>query len=212
MSVKINNSAGGSVTLDSTTTSNEALTLPTGGGTLIGTAPSTSGNILTSDGTDWTSAAPAAGGKVLQVLQSVVTSVASVSPGSAWTDWTGLSVTITPTSSTSKILITASVNHSGSGNHDSAQRLVRDATAICIGDADGSWLRATTGGNVLRQEHEMANYSVNYLDSPSTTSATTYKLQVWDNATMWLNRETNATFYAGNAIGASTITVMEIGA
>jgi len=62
MSVKINNSAGGSVTLDSTTTSNEALTLPTGGGTLIGTAPSTSGNILTSDGTDWTSATPAAGG------------------------------------------------------------------------------------------------------------------------------------------------------
>ena len=152
------------------------------------------------------------GGKVLQVLQSVVTSVASVSPGSAWTDWTGLSVTITPTSSTSKILITASVNHSGSGNHDSAQRLVRGATAICIGDANGSWLRATTGGNVLRQAHEMANYSINYLDSPSTTSATTYKLQCWDNATMWLNRETNATFYAGNAIGASTITVMEIGA
>ena len=37
MSVKINNSAGGSVTLDSTTTSNEALTLPTGGGTLAKT-------------------------------------------------------------------------------------------------------------------------------------------------------------------------------
>ena len=151
-------------------------------------------------------------GKVLQVLQTVVTNQASVNPSSSWTDWTGLSVTITPSSTSSKILVTASVNTSAGNNHDSAQRLMRDSTPICIGDSYGSWLRATTGGGVHRQAHEMTNYSINYLDSPATTSATTYKLQCWDNTTMWLNRENNSTFYSGNSVGASTITVMEIGA
>ena len=213
LKVSGNASGTGVITLEAPNTNTDrAITLPDSAGALVNTAPSTSGNILTSDGTNWTSAAPAAGGKVLQVVQTVVTSATSVSPGSNWTDWSGLSVTITPTSSSSKILVTASVNHSGSGNHDSAQRLMRGSTAICIGDSFGSWLRATSGGGVARQAHEMAHFSVSYLDSPSTTSATTYKLQCWDNAAMWLNRENNTTYYAGNSTGASTITVMEIGA
>ncbi len=153
------------------------------------------------------------GGKVLQVVSATVTDTPSITTSSGWVDWSGLSVTITPTLATSKILITASVNVSN--NSDSAQRLVRGSTAICIGDQQGSNRnRATTGGNIHRGAHEMMQYSVNYLDSPNTTSATTYKMQATDNnsQTQYLNREETDSDQVDDSIGASTITVMEIGA
>jgi len=68
LKVSGNASGTGVITLEAPNTNTDrAITLPDSAGELINIAPSTSGNVLTSDGTDWTSAAAAAGGKVLQV-------------------------------------------------------------------------------------------------------------------------------------------------
>ena len=152
-------------------------------------------------------------GKVLQVVSTTVTDTPSIVANQSWVDWSGLSVTITPSASSSKVLVTASVNVSN--NADSAQRLVRGSTPICIGNQVGSNRnRSTTGGNIHRGDHEMVQYSVNFLDSPSTTSATTYKMQGTDNSGIayYLNREHSDSDQVDDSIGASTITVMEIGA
>ena len=170
---------------------------------LTGALPAISGASLTGITT----------GKVLQVVSTTVTDTPSITSSGSWVDWSGLSVTITPSASSSKILVTASVNISN--NADTAQRLVRGSTAICIGEQQGSNRhRSTTGGNIHRGDHEMVQYSVNYLDSPNTTSATTYKMQGTDNTgvAFYLNREHTDSDQADDSIGASTITVMEIGA
>jgi len=181
-------------------------------------ATGSSGQVLTSAGAGAapTMAAAAGGGKILQVVSTTVTDTPSITTSSGWVDWSGLSVVITPSATSSKVLVTASVNIST--NADSAQRLVRmisTSTPICIGDQVGSNRnRSTTGGNIHRGDHEMMQYSVNYLDSPNTTSATTYKMQGTDNNsdTFYLNRESADSDQADDSIGASTITVMEIGA
>ena len=79
LKVSGNASGTGVITLEAPNTNTDrAITLPDSAGELINIAPSTSGNVLTSDGTDWTSAA--AGGKVLQVVDgSTTTSTASTS-------------------------------------------------------------------------------------------------------------------------------------
>jgi hypothetical protein len=149
-------------------------------------------------------------GHILQVKSTTVTDTPSITSSSQWLDWTGLSVSITPSSASNKIFITASINVSTAS--DSAQRLVRGSTPICIGNASASRRQATSGGNIHRGDHEMCQFSVNYLDSPNTTSATTYKMQGIDETseTQWLNRERTDGDEASDSIGASTITVMEV--
>ena len=86
------------------------------------------------------------GGGIIQVKQTAKTDTFSNTNTSSHVDVTGLSVTITPTSATSKILIELSII-SGHSSHTTVMglQLVRDTTAICIGDADGNRTRYTTG-------------------------------------------------------------------
>ena len=143
---------------------------------------------------------------VLQVVSTTKTDSFSVA-STTYTDITGLSVAITPKFATSKILVLANV----SGSIVAYVQLVRGSTNICIADAAGSRVRATqsiytAAGNIPN------NSSFSFLDSPSTTSTTTYKIQVRAEAgTVFVNRGSTDTD-AGTSFPrtTSTITVMEI--
>jgi hypothetical protein len=120
-------------------------------------------------------------GKLAQVVSTSKTDTFT-SSSTSFTDITGLSVSITPTSATSKILVIAQV--SGSMDTSVASlffRMMRDSTAINIGDAASTRTRATFGfSNTIQAESVVGNAS--FLDSPATTSATTYKMQGMNTA------------------------------
>ena len=159
--------------------------------------------------------AEAGGGKVLQVVQTVKTDTFS-NTGNTFVDITGLSVSITPSATSSKILIFATLNGS---SHDRyyAVRLVRDSTDIFIGDTSGSRRRVTltfdSNGSNEDQDYVQRNVHLTYLDSPSTTSATTYKPQIamYDSSsTAYINRPYYDTDASWITRSASNIIAMEI--
>jgi len=140
----------------------------------------TNGHTLVADSAEATGlkwAAPAGGGKVLQVVQATTSTVTTVA-STTMTD-SGLSVTITPTLSSSKVLILVSQGLLLARNSDRALggwRLMRGATEILNGN-DGFFILANLGGSTY-QTNMQAYFALNYLDTPSTTSATTYKTQI----------------------------------
>jgi len=139
--------------------------------------------------------------RVLQVVSTTLTTAVSVG-GSAWGDVTGLSATITPSATSSKILIFVSVN----GGTYAQFKLTGGNTASYRGTGGDQAASATIAGN----NDYVQNASLNYLDSPASVAAITYQVQAKDKvgATVYINRsQTSATAYT-----ASTITVMEISA
>jgi len=150
------------------------------------------------------------GGKVLQVVSTTKTDTFATNPSSTFIDVTGLSVSITPSSASNKILIQISISGSGpTGTNIAHFRLVRGATAIYLGDAGGSRSRGfatAIDSDTNSQEH----VSGVFLDSPNTTSSTTYKIQTISNGTVYVNRSANDTDADTRSRTASTITVMEI--
>ena len=152
-------------------------------------------------------------GTIIQVVQTTKTDTFS-STSSSFTDLTGMSVSITPTSTSSKILVSFSLGcfQNGTAGSRAFVNIVRDSTNILIGDAatghECTYAVCTRSAN---NNHIQVPVSGQVLDSPSTTSATTYKLQCSvgnDGGTMTLNRPNTADAQSGNA--ASTITVMEV--
>jgi hypothetical protein len=142
-------------------------------------------------------------GRILQVV-SVNTSSTTTLNSSTPTDVTGLSVSITPTSSSSKIFITVSVPVSAVSI---AQfNLVRGSTSIGVGS--GGTYNSTFITSCIGNSNYMMTPSFNYLDSPATTSATTYKLQMFTDSNATVNKRTADSVFATTA----TITVMEISA
>ena len=145
------------------------------------------------------------GGGIVQIKQSFKNDSASTNSGTYSNVSSDLNVTITPTSSSSKILFTGYLYIAGSGA-ETTFRLKRGNTDIGVSstlddDADGSFC---IGGSSL---YRMANFA--FLDSPSTTSATTYSIE-WRNhaGTMYLNR----TWDSGWFHGASATTCYEVSA
>jgi hypothetical protein len=173
----------------------------------------TSGQVLTSNGAGSApSMQDAGGGKVLQVVSTTKTDTFSNS-SSTLTDITGLSATITPSSTSSKILVLVSTNCSNTAvNGRVFMRLMRDATPICVGNASGV-IRQISMITQVDSTNNAQIVNITNLDSPNTTSATTYKVQhavlVSTGRINYLGGETNSTNYGRNA---STITLMEIGA
>jgi hypothetical protein len=148
-------------------------------------------------------------GKILQVLQTTKVDAFSTTSTSN-VDITGYSVSITPTSATSKILVMCqiAVGHSANGAN-CFLTLVRDSTDIFLTTV-GSF---TTGTIEWNNQDAFSSASVIpfpiiYLDSPATTSATTYKVQTsTSTGTQFINR--SATGVYG---GTSSITVLEVSA
>jgi hypothetical protein len=153
---------------------------------------------------------------ILQVVQDIKTDTFTTSSAS-FVDITGLSVAITPKSASSKILIFTDLNvsmSSGSGSSAHVQ-LAGGNSGTYIGDAASNRVRASssTGARVSTSFQEL-NYTINstFLDSPNTTSAVTYKLQMRSGASdaIYVNRTGADTDNSNFARTASSITVMEV--
>lgn len=152
-------------------------------------------------------------GAVLQVVSTTKTDTFDTTSTSL-TDITGLSVTITPNFTTSKVFIILDVHIVG---HDAGTGivLVRGSTEIAKGDTSGSKNAFTSIGQFSNDQspnkYEGGNTTATFLDSPSTTSATTYKVQGKVLSTKLIVNQTRYDVDNANASRArSTITVMEI--
>jgi hypothetical protein len=165
------------------------------------------GQVLTVAGGVPSWATPAGGGgKILQVVQGTTTTAVTIA-STTLTD-TGITATITPSSATSKVLImiaSSSVQYRNTDASYAGAKLLRGATNIRDWFT-GQWSGiGVTGGNTeVTLKH---NQSIVYLDSPATTSATTYKLQSAVSSTA---NGGNIEFQSGNA--PSVIILMEVGA
>ena len=147
-------------------------------------------------------------GSVVQVVSAIKTDKQTVT-STSFVDVSDLSVSITPTSSTSKVLVT----FDGHGGHDNQNyflwNIVRDSTAIAqpAGSNPYPATANTYVGDSVASGYAIMKYGMTFLDSPSTTSATTYKIQVrTTGGTATVNGRPSNT----NGAAISTITVMEI--
>ena len=215
---------GGTPTITAPTISAPVLSGTTTGTYTLGGTPTISSPTLVTPAlgtpasgtlTNCTGVAAAAlpAGSVLQVVSTTKTDVFTTT-STSFVDVTGLSVSITPSSASNKILVLVQVN----GSQDVAVnrtylKLLRDSTAINMGDAAGSRIRGFGGFSAA--DHSIASCPVSgmFLDSPATTSSTTYKLQVVlaaGSGTCFINRTDLDGDEVGQIRTASTITVMEI--
>lgn len=159
----------------------------------------------------WIGAVSRSGG-VLQVLSATKTDAFSTT-STSFVDVTGLSVSITPRSTSSKIMVSVSINVSQTVGYAVIGRLVRDTTPLAIGDDSG--LANQQEASFQSYESQATNQdhkTITYLDSPSSTSTLTYKVQInaGNGATAYVNRsqQDEAQVYAARTV--SSITVMEI--
>jgi hypothetical protein len=117
-------------------------------------------------------------GKILQVIQAVKTDTFS-HLNEAFADITGLSVAITPTSSSSKIMIRYGGCMASGPNRAGHIKLLRGSTDIFIGDQGATTSQARASSTCVQNNtYYVSAFGGEFLDSPSTTSATTYKLQI----------------------------------
>jgi hypothetical protein len=159
---------------------------------------------------DIVSLVPITPAKILQVVSTTKTDTFTTT-STSFTDVTGLSVSITPSSASNKILVMCNVNGSVTGSTFKAGlRLLRDSTAIAIGDAAGS--RSRGFGQLSAPSYQMLSSSITFLDSPSSTSSVTYKIQLLSQSgsTAVINRTGDDADQAETLRTASSITVMEV--
>jgi hypothetical protein len=201
--VAISGNASGTGTLTiaaPNTNSNYTLTLPENTGTLISTK--SAGTVL----------------QVVNTFKSDTTSATSAATLDTWVDITGMSVTITPSSSSNKILILYTLNINAASGESVAIQFLRGSTAVGNGDAASNRLVCFADTRMgATGQFEMGIYSGTYLDSPVTTSSTTYKIQwrkPYDNGStpIYLNRSYDDSDNNDRPRGSSSITVMEIAA
>ena len=155
---------------------------------------------------------PAGGGKIGQVLQGKKTDTFTTD-ATTWIDIPDLTVDITPAATSSKILVMMCVVGNGKPAASGAVlRIVRDSTAIALGDAAGSRVQATS--SIYTGEYYGVQAGVmTWLDEPGLDVAITYKIQGFcsnPTNTMHINRFTTDTDGTDIPRTVSTITVMEV--
>jgi hypothetical protein len=168
-----------------------SLVAPSAAGTTTLTLPTTSGTIVTSASSLTASQLPA--GSVLQVVQTVLTG--SVSTASTADVSSGLTASITPSSTSNKILLMVAGGKA---------YIAGGAHVIVTAYRNGSTLGSGARSTPIEGSANGANHSLNYLDSPSSTSSVTY--------TIYYRSSTGATAYFAdsNTYGNATLTLMEI--
>jgi hypothetical protein len=160
-------------------------------------------------------------GAILQVVQVVKTDAFSGSAGATWADISGMSASITPTSASSKILVTVDLKGAAGENYSVIRsRLLRGSTAIFFGDAASARPQSmnqfymASGG--AGGGYYVAQLGGTFLDSPATTSSVTYKVQFGGDGTsqvVFINRtqgDRDGSTYDSRV--PSSITLMEIAA
>tara|TARA_B100000123_G_C25645270_1_gene390673 strand:+ start:43 stop:588 length:546 start_codon:yes stop_codon:yes gene_type:complete len=152
-------------------------------------------------------------GKILQVVSATKTDTFSTS-SSSFTDITGLSVAITPSSASNKIFLVVNLHGIGDSGTQMYVEILRtsDNTSVCIGDTRGSRVRASLGTGYYDQQNDVNSQGINFLDSPNTTSAFNYKLRTrtQGNGTIYINRSDQDHDSAQSGTLASTITAIEV--
>jgi len=156
-------------------------------------------------------------GAILQVVQTVKTDTFSrTSSGSDYGEITGLSVSITPSSASSKILIFASISCSVTASNRVGLRLAVNSSAITAytGDASGSRTRAASATWASAAGNDLSHLTLNYLHSPGSTSAQSYSIQgsAEGTSTFYLNRAATNVDSINVYVGASSIIAMEVAA
>ena len=157
--------------------------------------------------------ANAPSGSVIQVVQATKTNTQGIN-ASGWTDISGLSLNITPTSTSSTILILAQVQVGTSEQFsvDSGLGIYRNSTLVLQGDAAGSRSRTTVGVGA-RARYEINSNSIMYVDNPATTSSTNYNIKFFrsgTDGTMQINREMDDADASSSFRTTSSIIAMEI--
>jgi hypothetical protein len=194
-SVAISGNAGGTgvFTLASpSSSSNYTLTLPAVSGTLVAT------------GTP---------GMIVQVVQTALTTTTSLNANTTATAVSGMSAVITPTLSTSKILVQMMLNYACQGTTYGGY-FTRNSTIIGVGAAGSGQQQCGFGMAYVTDNNQTNSFIYNYLDSPATTSALTYQLYLNnDNSTtVYINRSVTDSAGATGKRSISTITLYEIAA
>ena len=160
-------------------------------------------------------------GNILQVVSTTKTDVYSETFATAGegAGITGFTVSITPSSTSSKILLTGfmSIGSDDTNNNLQSYRIYRDTTLIGIGDSDGSTSRVTGSCNLDNGGNRVPGVAaINFLDSPSTTSSVTYSVRFFQayatNVVLYLNRGGDTLDAATRHRAISTITAMEVAA
>ena len=151
----------------------------------------------------------------IQVVSATKTNTQTItSTTTGWTDVSGLSITLTraKASSSGKVRIQAVIpSTTNNGNHGMAFRIVRGSTAIGVGDADGSRLRATSNTGYAGA-HSNVPGVIDFIDnSPGSSATVTYKIQakVYSSLTGYINRsqfDTDADDYSFRTISTLTLT------
>jgi hypothetical protein len=167
------------------------------------------------NGTDWVSAIPASTG-ILQVVSVTMPDDFSASLViAARTAVPGLTASITPSSSSSKILISGQISGTTTGQYWFGH-LFRGATQISGGTIEGLRTAGVTGGvgSQSISPDGVDNIFFTFLDSPATTSSLTYSIEVSHNSSLtqtdYVNRTQNDSNDAQNRRTVSTITLMEV--
>ena len=144
------------------------------------------------------------GGGIVQIKSTHITT-AFTTQSETYTDITGHSVTITPTRADSKILIDYRVSwmHTSSNGASATLRLLRNGTNIGVPVATDDRMGILLLS--LGSTQNMSNSSINYLDSPATTSAVTYDVRVRVSGG-------SGTFYWAVSSTVCTLTLMEVSA
>jgi hypothetical protein len=157
-------------------------------------------------GSAWAAIGGGGGGKVLQVVQGT-TSTSTTIATTTYTDTT-LTATITPSAATSKILVITMqnyTNYAATNAAYSAIKLLRGATDVYVSPSNFG-LGGTYAAGATAVESRGTS-SIVYLDSPSTTSATTYKTQARPE-----NTASSQNVIFQQSANPSTIVLLEIGA
>ncbi|UOF80278.1 hypothetical protein [Caudoviricetes sp.] len=205
------------------------LQLPSGGNLTIAAADSASNNVATFPANTGTVITTGSSGKVipaaalpagciLQVVSATKTDTYGFAGAGTFSSIPGLSVTITPTSSTSKFLIISNIMLGvAAGSASAILQYVRNSTVIDIGNAAGSRPQVSAGyySGDTAGTASFASISATYLDSPATGSTITYSIQGASSTstTVYVNRTVDDRNFTGyDPRGTSTITVMEIAA
>lgn len=148
-------------------------------------------------------------GKIGQVVQATDQTATSISASAGTFYIAGASASITPTSSSSKILVQISLSAIQNASGKSITKLVRTApsTVALLSNTGGSNINGTFGGVFLGDGNYIHCLNFTFLDSPSTTSLCTYTTQVGssDPITFYVNRSVADTVRA-----SSTMTLMEV--
>jgi len=201
------------------------LNAASGGGSFSLQAPSSSANnrVMTlpdsADGTILTTTNPKTG-NILQVAQAIKTDTQTQTNTATFLAVTGMTVSITPSSSSNKILVQGKVCIGGSSETDrSGLRIVRTVsgsdTAIGIADAASNRSRFTSGptGSYNQFTNTIVETPFFFLDSPSTTSAVSYKIECYHAAgNLFINRSNEDQDNSNNGRGTSIIVAMEVAA